>query len=293
MSLFCNVCGRRTYGQHFVYQRMNAKQAKGLVVCLHCEDEAERCATCQIPIHSSVSYDGLCLSCAAQAPVCAACERRIIRQVVHNLSNDVYYCEHCFTHQPHCGVCGGAVGRKGHELHDGRFICAQCHQTAIYDLATAKNLYQRVIGIMSFHLKMPLKLRPALLLVDRNQMLEILKQTSPDDIDQPEQVLGIFVQRNERRDIYIQSGLPQILMIEVMAHEYAHAWQAENCPWQRKMLIIEGFAEWAAYRVLTILGAVKKAALMEWRTDIYGQGLQFMLTLERQGGAAAVFHACQ
>ena len=103
----------------------------------------------------------------------------------------------------------------------------------------------------------------------------------------------MFVQRHKKREIYIQSGLPQILTIEVMAHEYAHAWQAENCPWQQETLIIEGFAEWVAYRVLMLLGAGKKAALMEERTDIYGQGLQRMLSVEREGGTAAVFHACQ
>ena len=292
MSRFCNLCGRRTVGAHFLYRRIEAEQEKGLVVCPHCEQDAQRCTICEIPIHPSVSHYGLCLSCAANVPICAACDQSIIGHAVYNCTNDAHYCEHCFEHLPHCAACGGA-GHNGYQRHDGRFICAQCHETAVYDLATANNLYRRVMAVMSYHLGMRLKLRPALILVDRNQMLEILKQTSGQQMDKPEQVFGMFVQRHNKRGIYVQSDLPQILTIEVMAHEHAHAWQAENCPWLRDTLVIEGFAEWAAYRVLTILGAGKKAALMEERTDIYGQGLQLMLALERQGGAAAVFEACQ
>ena len=116
------------------------------------------------------------------------------RSSVYNRASDAHYCKHCFEHLPHCAACGGA-GHNGYQRHDGRFICAQCHETAVYDLATANNLYRRVMAVMSYHLGMRLKLRPALILVDRNQMLEILKQTSGQQLDKPEQVFGMFVQR--------------------------------------------------------------------------------------------------
>ena len=293
MSLFCNVCGGRTVGGHFLYRRIESQQKKGLVVCQDCEQHAERCTVCRIPIHPLVSHDGLCLTCAAEVPSCAACNKRIIGRAVYNRTNETHYCEHCFEYLPHCTACGGAVGDNGKKLIDGRFICAQCDKTAVYEFATANNLYRRVVAIMSYHLAMRLKSYPTLMLVDRNQMLRLLKQVSVQKTDKPEQVFGMFVQRHKKREIYIQSGLPQILTIEVMAHEYAHAWQGENCPRLQDPLIIEGFAEWAAYRVLTLLAAGKKAALMEERTDIYGQGLRWMLGLEREGGTAAVFHACQ
>ena len=93
--------------------------------------------------------------------------------------------------------------------------------------------------------------------------------------------------------MYLLSGLPQILLIQVAAHEWAHAWQGENCPLLRDPLVREGFAEWVAYRTLQTLGAVKKRALMERQNGLYGDGLRRMLALERQAGAAGVLDFCR
>jgi len=163
----------------------------------------------------------------------------------------------------------------------------------VYDAGKANDLYEQVQELMNQQLEMRLNMLPALSLVDRNQMLILLEQMEIDGADDPDRVFGLFFRRGRKRAIYVEYGLPQILMIQVVAHEYAHAWQGENCPLLRDPLVREGFAEWAAYRVLMALGAVKKAALLEQRVDLYGQGLRLMLALERQGGTAAVFRACR
>lgn len=291
MKPFCNLCGQPTYGQGVSYRRQS--QRKGLVICLSCEDETKRCDICHIPVHPAMSEDGSCPTCAEGLPVCAACERRIKDRAYQNLANNVCYCESCFTRQPRCGICSGAVGLKGQKLHDGRFICAQCNKTAIYEFEKANVLYRRVIALTRYHLGIELKICPALVLVDRQQMFYLIKQTSLHQPENPDMIFGVFVRRNEKRGIYIETGLPQILMLQVMAHEYAHAWQTENSPRHQDPLIREGFAEWVAYRVLTTIGSVKKAALMEQRQDLYGQGLQLMLNLERKGGSSAVFELAQ
>ena len=293
ISAFCNLCGRPTGGRYHVYRRLGSDVRKGLVVCRQCEQEARRCSICRVPINPVVSPDSLCPTCDAQVPRCAACGQRVQGHYVRNESNGAYYCETCFNHQPRCGVCGGAVGQGGYQLHDGRFICVQCHETAVYDVGKANDLYKQVSEIMDQQMEMRLNLLPVLGLVDRNQMLALLEQTEIDGADDPDRVFGLFFRRGRKRAIYVEYGLPQILMIQVMAHEYAHAWQGENCPLLRDSFVREGFSEWAAYRALMALGAVKKVALLEQRADLYGQGLRFMLALERQGGTAAVFQACR
>ncbi len=149
------------------------------------------------------------------------------------------------------------------------------------------------MAILEKQVGLSLSLRPALVIVDREQMQEILAQAQPERRGPPEMIFGLFVRRGRRRAIYVESGLPQILLIQVIAHEYAHAWQGENCPLLRDPLVREGFAEWAAHRTLRALGAVKKAALMEQRADLYGQGLKMMLAAEREGGAAGVLELCR
>jgi hypothetical protein len=44
----------------------------------------------------------------------------------------------------------------------------------------------------------------------------------------PERTLGIYARRGMRRGIYVQTGLPRMLFLQVAAHEYAHAWQGET-----------------------------------------------------------------
>lgn len=281
-----------------VYRRGDTASPKGLVVCAACERHAPRCAGCRVPINADVDGDGLCATCRASTPVCAACGQRVRGQYYRNRAGDAVFCETCFRGQPRCDICGGVAVPGGQRLHDGRTICAGCHETAIYDPAPAQAVYERVLTLMSSELGLQLSIPPALNLVDRPQMLALLPQAGTDDarrsdVERPDLVFGLFVRRGRKRTVYVESGLPQILMIQVISHELAHAWQGENCPLLRDPLFREGFAEWVAYKVLLNLGAVKKAALMLQRTDLYGQGLQTALSLERQGGAGAVFGACR
>lgn len=293
MSRFCNLCGQPLTGRYQAYRRGDATSGKGLIVCARCERAAPRCVVCRIPIHPAASQEGMCPSCLATAPTCASCGKRIHGRYYRSGANGATYCETCYKGQPRCDICNGVVGQGGYRLHDGRHICADCHATAIYDRGKAEEIYTRVSDIMAHDLGLQLSLPPTLGLVDRHQMLALLAQSKNEDTSQPELVFGLFVRRGRRRAIYIEFGLPQILMIQVLAHELAHAWQGENCPLLRDPLVREGFAEWVAYRVLLAMGAVKKAVLMEQRMDLYGQGLQLMLALERQEGVGAVFQACR
>jgi aminopeptidase N len=84
-----------------------------------------------------------------------------------------------------------------------------------------------------------------------------------------------------------------MLFIQVAAHEYAHAWQGEKCPVLRDILIHEGFAEWAAYRILGHYGYGRAQARMRERDDIYGQGLRWALDLEAKQGTAKLIEACR
>jgi len=113
-----------------------------------------------------------------------------------------------------------------------------------------------------------------------------------DELD-PQRTLGIYARRGMRRAIYVQTGLPRILFLQVAAHEYAHAWQGENCPILHRALVHEGFAEWVAYRVLEHYGYKRGRELMLARTDIYGQGLRWALEVEGRQGLAGLIDACR
>jgi len=90
-----------------------------------------------------------------------------------------------------------------------------------------------------------------------------------------------------RNKIYIQYDLSVGQMYEVMAHEYSHAWQNYNCPADQEELLVEGFAEWIAYKYTQERSHV--ATFSPKGDNVYGKGLRFFLELEAKAGETGVF----
>jgi hypothetical protein len=105
---------------------------------------------------------------------------------------------------------------------------------------------------------------------------------------QAHHVVGFFVQKHGQRTIYVDRGLPRATLIGTLAHEFAHAWQADYAPHKQDTLLSEGFAEWVAYKVLVALKHTREAARATRREDEYGRGLRYFITLEQQAGRARV-----
>jgi hypothetical protein len=109
------------------------------------------------------------------------------------------------------------------------------------------------------------------------------------DADSRERCFGLFIREGKHRAIFVEYGLPRIVLIEVMAHEFAHAWQCENGERDQQPETQEGFAEWVAYKLLEGLGCRRRCERMLRRDDLYGHGLRKMLKSESEGGKTAVF----
>ncbi len=201
-------------------------------------------------------------------------------------------CRACHETAPRCDVCGLPMSAPAASLPDGRLFCARCHQTAVYDPAQARALFAQVTAVVVDQLALTLNVGTDFTLVDQQHLQRLIAEAdlAPDD---PRRVIGLFVRQGRKRVMYVLSGLPRILFVQTVAHEWAHAWQGENCPLLEDALVREGLAEWVAYKTLQALGAVKKAAQMAQREGLYGEGLRHMLRLEQEQGAAAVLAFCR
>jgi hypothetical protein len=190
------------------------------------------------------------------------------------------------------------MGDNHVRLPDGRRICPRCHQTAVYDPARARELYEYATRVVTEQLGLELNVGADFTLVDDQHLQRLAAETSTDLGDGPGEglagkVVGLFIRKGHQRVMYVLSGLPQILLLQTVAHEWAHAWQGENCPLLQDTLVREGFAEWAAYKTLQTMGAVKKMALMEQQNGLYGEGLRRILELERRTGVSGVLDFCR
>lgn len=265
----------------------------GRRACPHCQRAVRRgarfCSYCGIALRSPVKAQ------QDERPgqlFCASCGAPISGRYLQLDGRREIYCETCFRDRPRCDVCGAPVGRGGQQIADGRHICGVCHQTAVYDHDKAKSLFDRAVSIIQGELGLALNVPTSFALVDRTQLQAAVAQAGLSEEASTNRTFGLFVREGRKRVIYAQCGLPQILMLQVMAHEYAHAWQGENCPLLRNALVREGFAEWLAYKVLSAMGATKKMALMTQRDDVYGQGLRALLAVEQREGVLGVLRRC-
>lgn len=269
-------------------------------LCLDCSQNKPRCSQCGIPMASALPH-GVCSTCSQSLRFCLACGRPV-KNKYYQFDDLGPYCQECYQTRPRCDVCNAPLTHEYWQLSDGRVICAHCHSTAIYDPAAAAALYSEMRQVVDQLLGLRLNIPTGVALVDRNQLREVIRrQTSAVMQGHPspasalpleaENTLGLYARRGIRRGIYIQTGLPRLLFLQIAAHEYAHAWQAENYPLLRDERIHEGFAEWVAYRVIGNYGYTRGQERMLSRQDIYGQGLRWALELEAQSGVQGVINA--
>jgi hypothetical protein len=92
--------------------------------------------------------------------------------------------------------------------------------------------------------------------------------------------------------ITVSSGLTRRECVAVLAHEYGHAWQAQNHPGYEEVdnTLREGFAEWIALQALKRFGFGSGGEILRSNRDpVYGGGLRWFLQVEQYFGQAAVF----
>ncbi len=206
----------------------------------------------------------------------------------------ILVCRQCHENAPRCDVCGRPMGDQAIQLPDQRRVCARCHRAAIYDQDRARRIFDQVVHIVTGTLGLGLNVGADFTLVDAQHLQRLAQETDISTaLDDPAKLVGLFVRRGHRRVMYALSGLPPALLIQTIAHEWAHAWQGENCPLLSDPLTREGFAEWAAYKTTQALGLENRSTLLERRDGLYGEGLRTMLNLERRTGPAGVLDFCR
>jgi hypothetical protein len=271
----------------------------GLVLCQRCEATAPRCSQCHIPSRQLASVRGVqvCPACLKRAPVCQSCHIPILGKYYRIDNSPLTYCETCINTRPRCDLCRAPLDEQG-RVYPGKDgptnRCGNCLRTAVKTEDEATRLYRETSDLLRREPGLTIAPLPALHIVERAELLALNKETGQlAGTDAPigpehQHLLGYFRRVNEQRDISIERLLPVVTFRAVAAHELAHAWQSENAPNNQPPLIVEGFAEWVAYRTLLALGQQQEAARLTRRDDLYGRGLRSFIDIEQQHGRDGV-----
>lgn len=281
-TLRCTACDAVIQGEYVVYRDL------GWSLCSRCA-AAPRCTGCGLPrAGRNEGEDGYCARCVAASERCTACGRPILDRYWTVAGVEGRFCSRCRDQAPPCASCG-APARDG-RVTDGRLICRSCRPRLVSDPDVCAALYEEVAARAEEVLGLTLRELPDLVL-DAQADLRA-------DVDSPlgeaGDLCGLFV-RDERGDttIHLLSNLTGSRATAVLAHELAHAWQAEHCPEDQGHRIREGFAEWVAWKLLAgTEGGDAERGVIEARTDDYGLGFRFFADMEeRQGPGGALWYA--
>ena len=271
---WCNLCGARlaTTGLHHTPGMGHQRQVGWL-------DSAGR-----------ISVWSLCVQCYDLRLRCASCDMQVGSEGVMLEGERGVYCRHCFQSRPRCDTCGRPVGAHYWSRSDGRKLCDRCQSTAVSDTQYAHALYRRVRAALDRELGLSLREPCQLKLVNRGQLAGLIDKSSLYSLDAAsrDRCFGLFMSEGRHKAIFVEYGLPQVVLMEVMAHEFAHAWQSEQCPADVPQEVQEGFAEWVAYKLLEGWGCWKRIDRMLRREDLYGRGLRMVLQWEQTEGQAGV-----
>ncbi len=289
---FCHFCGQKLVGSYLIYDN-------SLVVCERCDATVSRCSQCNLPSRQLTSVRNvlICPACRQKASLCPCCRQPILGKYFIIGDSPIRYCETCVATRPRCDICRAPLDEQGKSFPDKDgpvYRCASCLQSAVMNIGDAERLYRETAALLQQELQLNIPRLPLLHLVDRATLMSLNREVgllAGPDIPlgaEHQHLLGFFQQSNEERTIFIQQLLPQMLFRAIAAHELAHAWQSFYAPPQQPLKVVEGFAEWVAYRLLMALGEQREAARLTRRSDLYGEGLQYFIGLERQYGRQEV-----
>lgn len=229
-------------------------------------------------------------------PRCKICNSIIEGEYFTGNDKKSKYCKKCYDFYSHCADCGVPAGPSGINLPDGRNLCSDCYSVAIFDEQKGDKIFEEVKEALKkspgINVRFPIK---NIKLVDKTRLNELLENKTLEYIPH-DGVSGLhyYEKINGRiniSEIYILKGLTPGRSLAVIAHEYSHAWQAENCPDKQESSVREGFAEWVSFKLLKTKGYKDEAEIMLKTADpVYGEGLKKYIELEKKYGSPGVFN---
>lgn len=206
---------------------------------------------------------------------CFSCNRTIQEGFVFP-EDQVSFCPKCF-HSTACYSCGLPCGPVHRRLSDDRIICQHCYSTALLTPRQLLPVYESTIKFLQSKLKMKLKGKPRLKVVDTRFMQK--------EFDCSPYTWGVYTNRGKEETVYIISGIALDKAHTTLAHELTHYWQKQACPPGQSLELMEGFAEWVSFQLAKHKG-MRRAMLALRRNEAepYRSGLQKMFQLESKKG---------
>jgi hypothetical protein len=277
----CSFCGRPLAGDYLNYPELNLK------LCAECAKTVPRCDLCGKPDKNLIRAGSklICKECYERSDFCYICGNPIQGEYVwFDGDSTKLYCQECVDKYPRCASCGAPSGPYSVKLDDGRILCRDCYNAGYFDPKQVSNVKEQVLSFLDLSMGMTVNHKIKYTL----QGVDFIRQKSEGisgDLN------GLFHRQGGSFEIFVLYGLRLRDLYQVIAHEIAHAWAAENCRDNLTLEEAEGFAQWIAYYSLKNFGYDNYANTLLKGDNEYARGLRIMLDIEQKGGGSAVFNS--
>lgn len=233
----------------------------------------------------------------AQTPKCRVCEKPV--EGKHLLVEDkarggeVEVCSVCADLESRCFACSLPVRPVATKLTDGRWLCPRDANEAIQDSEEARKVCldtrDHLDRLYSRFLSFP-ETNVVINIVDRFTLESLFK--SPGYGRVCNDIFGATGSHEVGEGVYVHtisvlSALSRRRLEAVAAHEFTHAWLAENLSPERKATLapeaVEAFCELIAYQWMEQQGATFERQVIKNSPYTRGQFNAFLAADERHG----------
>ncbi len=291
---YCSICDKRIKGRYYKLENSD------VLYCARCYLNIPKCVVCNKPVprRQLDPSSGACQDCLKKLPRCETCGKAIVGSFFRYKYSDGVYCPECHSTRNKCYTCGVPVGEHYWRFPDGRTICDDCHDRCIYDDPKIRNIMKEVENLVIRRIGIKAEIPYKLTITQLNSQSSTVAKAAKSGRNKTSPLfgkeLGLFRRLNGESEIFLLYGLPPAMIYETAAHEYAHAWQAENCPQDQSLELREGFAQWVASQILRIKGFEKAFEKMEARSDYpYGTGYRRFKNIHQNLGLQKLLEYAQ
>jgi len=277
----CGICGQAIAGRYTYFRDLDLK------LCEQCARTVPRCDICGRPDKDLQKAGNkiICRKCLSTSLLCYCCGDPIRGDYTWFDGDQTRkYCQNCLVSYPPCANCGAPAGRDHVKLEDGRVLCHDCSLQALFDPHQVKAIKNKILDYVNATFGMVIRHDIKYSLQGKDFITKKSEGLSGD-------INGLFYRSNDSFSIYVLYGLRRKDLYQVIAHEIAHAWAAENCRADMDIEQAEGFAQWIAYYALGNFGFADYRNILLEGSSVYVTGLKRMLALEKAGGREAVFNS--
>ena len=274
-KVFCSLC-HKPIAAGVGYVRFE----DGEVYCNDCMKKP-KCVQCGKPGAGKFHGKWLCDDCLRNPKCCGACGALILdhKFYTYPLSKKIY-CSECVNEKKKCRFCSVPTDKVS-PVGNSWAMCQECQDKMICGVDKIADILHEVVVIIGANL---------LISLESDVGLKVCGDIMREGRRMSGNEMGLMrIAGSSQYIILIQDGLPGELVYETLAHEWAHAWVAENGSHEHKGKMEEGFCQWVASKVLLEKGFEESFNILRNRDDLYGRGYRKIEKIEIASGSEGVF----